>query len=448
MSKFELSPVTQAFLSQAEQSLPDSSRLIAGVSGGPDSMALLYLLHRFDIDTVAVHCNYMLRGEESEKDQQLVEKICAMWEIECVSVRIEPAETKNFQSWARERRYEIFHDLKREFDADFITTAHHLDDQVETILQRILRGAGLSSWSGMKVIEKGLYRPLLEVSKSDILKFVQNFNVPYRIDNSNEESTYARNFLRHNWFPELDRLFPGWKENLLKIPGRAAEFDGLAEQVLRIVAESDSVLNRDRFLNLDETVRSAVLHRFITQSSFSVEIPGSLEMVAGDMSQLETGKSIQLDGRHRIIRDRARYVLQQNKTETRQPVMLEYDSLMQVKAVYGKLFMLQDFQDKIESEKLYLDCSKFEFPVTIRNWKDGDQIQPLGMKGRQLVSDHLTNRKISAVQKQDALVMESFDGNICAVIFPHKTEDGQIGTISESVRCSSQTKQVLIVSNK
>jgi tRNA(Ile)-lysidine synthase len=448
MSKFESSPVTQAFQHQIDRSLPDSSRLIAGVSGGPDSMALLYLLHRFNLDAIVVHCNYMLRGEESDKDQELVENFSALWGFECVSVRLEPEETGNFQSWARERRYEIFHDLKREFDANFIVTAHHLDDQVETILQRILRGSGLSSWSGMKAIEKELFRPLLDVTKSDILQFVQDFKVPYRIDNTNEESTYARNFLRHNWFPELDRLFPGWKTNLLKVPRRAAEFDGLAEKVLSVVAENQRVLNREKFLELDEGIRPAVLHRFISQSHFSIAMPGSLEMVASDLNGLDTGQSIRLDPEHKITRDRTRYVLQKNEPDLHRPVTIERDHLSQVGAVFGYQLEVKAFKGKYEPEKLYLDSSRLDFPITVRNWKEGDQIQPLGMNGRQLISDHLTNRKISATQKKDALVIESFDGNICAVIFPHKTEDGQIGTISETVRCNTETKHVLIIRNK
>lgn len=107
-------------------------------------MAMLYLLHRFGIDTTAVHCNYQLRGEASDKDQKLVEEICAYWNIECVSMRLDSSEETdgNFQDWARKRRYQAYEDIKKEYNADLILTAHHEDDQLETILQKILRGSG------------------------------------------------------------------------------------------------------------------------------------------------------------------------------------------------------------------------------------------------------------------------------------------------------------------
>jgi len=272
MSKFESSPVAKAFQKSVKNYLPDSSTLITGVSGGPDSMALMYLLHRFELDTVIVHCNYQMRGEDSEKDQRLVEKMSAFWGFECVAVRLEKETSSNFQEWARERRYEVFFDLKREFDADFVTTAHHQDDQIETILQRILRGSGVSAWRGIKPMENQLFRPLMEVSKSEIMKFAEEFNIPYRIDNSNEESTYARNFLRHNWFPELQNFFPGWRDNILKLSARATEFELMTDEVLKSVKTNNRSLSRSDFLNLPDPIRPPVLYQFLETVDFDYSI--------------------------------------------------------------------------------------------------------------------------------------------------------------------------------
>jgi len=448
MSKFESSPVAKAFQKSVKNYLPDSSTLITGVSGGPDSMALMYLLHRFELSAVVVHCNYQMRGEDSEKDQRLVEKMSAFWGFECVSVRLEKESASNFQEWARERRYEVFFDLKREFDADFVTTAHHQDDQIETILQRILRGSGISAWSGIKQIENQLFRPLLDVSKSQIMKFAEEFNIPYRIDNSNEESTYARNFLRHNWFPELQNFFPGWRDNILKLSVRATEFELMAGEVLKSVKDNSRSLSRSGFLNLPDQVRPPVLYHFLEEVPFDISASSSLQKVAEKLTELQSGKAVQLSNEYQIIRDRDQFTIQKLKSDRKPPVKISSDDLKQIKKVYGLHLNVEKFTEEFSSETLSMDYSKIAFPMTIRQWEEGDSFRPLGMEGTQLISDHLTNRKVSSARKSEAFVVESFDGNICAVIFPHHTSDDQLGTISEQVRCSSETEKVLVIRNQ
>ena len=448
MSKFESSPVAKAFQKSIKNYLPDASTLIAGVSGGPDSMALLYLLHRFEVNAVIVHCNYQLRGEDSEKDQRLVEKMSAFWGFECVSIRLDKESDSNFQEWARERRYEIFFDLKHEFDADFVTTAHHQDDQIETILQRILRGSGISALSGIKALERQLFRPLLEVSKSEIMKFAEQFNIPYRIDNSNEESTYARNFLRHNWFPELHHFFPGWRDNILKLSVRATEFKLMTVEVLSSIKKSSGSISRTGLLNLPEEIRTPVLYQFIEEMTFNINVSSSLQKVAEKLPELQSGKAVHLSNEYQIIRDRDLFTVQYLSNDRKPPVKISSDDLNQIKKVYGLHLNVEKFTEEFSSETLSMDFSKIAFPITIRQWEEGDTIRPLGMEGNQLISDHLTNRKISSARKSEAFVIESFDGNICAVIFPHHTSDNQLGTISEMVRCDSKTEKVLVIRNQ
>lgn len=448
MNKFESSPVVKEFQKQKASNLPkEKVFLIAGVSGGPDSMALLYLLHRFDIKTVAVHCNYQLRGEASDKDQELVEKMCALWGVECIAVRLDSPKTENgnFQAWARERRYQVFRDLMAEYKADYITTAHHEDDQLETILQRILRGAGTPAWKGMNILDDEIFRPLLGVEKSGVMKFVQDFNIPYRIDISNEESTYARNFLRHNWFPALNRFFPGWRENLLKIPHRAAEFEGMADEILSLVQVDEQTLNREKFLNLTPGIRDAVFYRFYEKSGIELPVSSGGLSEINHLEKLQTGKSIQLNNQVFVTRDRKRFILYENKETADETLTIFREQLEKELQTDSLILKTADELNAFEKETLNLDAGKVKFPISIRKWKDGDVIQPMGMTGTQLISDHLTNRKIKSTEKNLAKVIESFDGIICAVIFPHKLKDGQIGTLSELYKCTSDTSQILII---
>lgn len=448
MNKFELSPVTREFQKQIRAYLPENySKIIVGVSGGPDSMALLYLLHRHNISAIAVHCNYQLREKASDQDQNLVEDICTHWNIDCVSVRLHPEESEglNFQAWARDRRYQVFRDLKAEYNASLITTAHHEDDQIETILQKIMRGAGLSAWKGMNILDEGLFRPLLYLSRSEIMQFIQEFNIPYRIDRSNEESTYARNFIRNNWFPSLNELFPGWKANLLKLPERAEEFQKMTEKILSGVSGHPLMLNREAFLALDPIIRPAVFQSFIQNSGLKIDLSrGFLEKI-DQLEHLQSGKIIEISDKYQIIRDRDLFKLMDRCTFDITPVRLSKDDI-EIGFSDGSVKLeLKQAVASYSEDILHLDASKIKFPVILRPWLDGDLIQPLGMEGSQLVSDHLTNRKVPSSEKRKAKVLHAFDGTICAVIFPYKFENTQPGTISELVRCTPDTKIILTI---
>lgn len=436
------------FRKQVTRYLQDSDRtVLAGISGGPDSMALLYLLNRHNVNTVVVHCNYQLRGKHSEQDQLMVEQFSSLWKMECISLRLDPgdAEGTNFQQWAREERYRIFRELKSETGASLILTAHHEDDQAETILQKILRGGGLSSWQAMKVWSGDLFRPLLNCKKGEIMQFLHEQSIPYKIDSSNEESTYARNFIRNTWFPEMNRLFPGWKENLLKIPHRAAEFSLLTDSVLDRILDDEFHLNREGFMELDNGLKPVILHRFVERLAPEADLSRGFLDRMEKLDKLQTGKSWTVSEQLNLLRDRGSFVL---VSRTADPYDLYRITPEELKDGFlaGHIEMrTEQYQQKIEEGILQLDFDRLLFPLTLRRWEDGDAIRPLGMRGTQSVSDHLTNRKIPAVKKRDAFVLLSFDGTISAVIFPKLKSGPFSGTISETVRCTRKTRNILTI---
>jgi len=448
MNKFESSPLNWQF-QKCKKAYPDlsSARVVVGVSGGPDSMSLLYLLHRHSVNTIVVHCNYQLRGKSSDLDQSLVEEICELWGLECVSVRLDPDESKgeNFQDWARNERYRIFQSIQQENGADYILTAHHQDDQIETIFQKIVRGAGVSSWKGMSLLEGNLMRPLLKVSRSEIISFVQKFNIPYRIDGSNEESTYARNFIRNQWFPELNRLFPGWKSNMLLLPERAEEYKLMCDSILTQIEDKPDCLNRKRFLELDERLKSVIMHRFLQKSGDSIEPSrGFLSNLEG-LNELQTGKGLQIAESIYLMRERDCFIIHRESPSSKPAFVIEESDLEKRCSFFGFYWVVDEDFTSVDSSVIQLDYRELHFPLTVREWKAGDQIQPLGMKGRQNVADLLTNYKVSASSKKKAKVVESFDGTVYAVIFPDRIKNGQFGVISEKVRCNEETKRTLTI---
>ena len=447
MNKYESSPAVTKFRKQLKSHFSESSpHFICGVSGGIDSMSLLYLLHRHNITTTVVHCNYGLRGEESDQDQEFVEQICSLWNIDCVTASFDPENRNqnNIQAWARDLRYQVFRDMMHELQADAIITAHHQDDQVETIMQKILRGAGINSWKGMDVLDGDLFRPLLNLSKTEIEEFAKENEIPFREDESNIKPDYARNFIRITWAPKLDELFPGWRQNILKIPERAEEADLLAAELLKHLMTDDHLLDRNQFLALDKKIRPFILAEFIKINAPEISISTGFLMDSESLENLQTGAGISISEDLQLIRNRDYFLVQKVSERKRSIWVIEKEDLQNnTEQIENFSFTEKEWDQNIPEKDLIIDSDKITWPVSVRNWKDGDRIRPFGMEGSQLVSDLLTNNKIDSSQKKSAKVVQSFDENISAVIFPHVTNEGRTGVISELYKCTDKTQRIL-----
>ncbi len=449
MSKSAYLPIEKEVESLLEASFDSSSpRFVVGVSGGPDSMALLYFFYRLEVEAVVVHVNYGKRGKESDKDATLVEEMAHQWGFDCHTLSPDPEEREgaNFQQWARHFRYEAFRVLAEEHGAKGIAVAHHKDDQVETILQKMFRGAGLESWSAMQVWDGELFRPLLHYSKEEIKAYCEKKSIPYRTDHSNLESEFARNFLRNEWLENLERHFPGWQENVLRVAGQAGLFSQALDWMAGELTDERDRIDRKRFLQMDSSLSRALLLHLLKKAEPGISISReALDQLDG-LALLQTGKSIQLNESFSVLRDRDFFKIVYQQQEALTILKLDAQELKENPFRYNGLnFFIEDFADPDFDRALYLDAGKLTWPLTLRNWKPGDAFQPLGMEGHQKVSDHLTNRKISAAHKRKALVIETFEESICAVIFPPIENRTPPGTISDLAKCDSGTEQCLIV---
>ena len=421
----------------------ENSFFIIGVSGGPDSMALLYLLHMLDVEALSVHINYGKRGKESDKDQELVEQMSHAWGFECCSIRLEPEEAtgENFQNWARKKRYQYFRDLRGAYKADAIVTAHHQDDQLETILQKLFRGSSPSAWQGMSVWNGELFRPLLSFSKQEILDFCKAEAVPYRMDKSNKNSEFARNFIRNEFTQTMDDLFPGWQKNILDLPRLGKTFENSMTYISDQVTSKNNILLNE-FSKLPEELKPAVLKTILDQAGMKGDYSrGQLKQLS-EIELLQTGKNLKI-GSMTLTRDRDRIHLQaEQKTVV---ISKEIDEAKARKGWKLKNLLIELKPKPLPLPALRLDSSKLEWPLQIRNWNAGDEFQPLGMDGSQKVSDHLTNRKIPTTSREKALVLCGSDGTIYAIIYPVLTARRNYGAISEIAKCESTTKTFLTI---
>lgn len=473
---------------------PGKSRFLAAVSGGPDSMVMLHLLLQLGFDLKAVHVNYRKRGADSKSDEELVRDYCDQLGMEVLVADGSAVSTAspggNFQNRARQFRIALFSKEQKRSGAEGVFLGHHREDQIETLFQRMLRGAAPENWQGMKYREGIWIRPLLETSRNAIIEYALQYEVPYRIDQTNLESDFARNSLRNEVFPVLEQHFPGWRDSA----GYLLDFADLHSELLQAIlngltgtgtdagedsdfGDPDSVssetrsvpefLYRDRWLELSRKVRPAVMRYWIREKSGFMHWSRGMVERLNDLEHIATGKGVMLGDGINMMRDRNRFVIQQtrpfredaldtdsvireNAKETAEGheelrVLLP-DDLAENPAVFEGFRFEKGFYDhSLAPGVLQLALENLKSGFTVRKWKHGDRFQPLGMSGIQKVSDHLTNRKIPASQKKDSMVLLSFDQKVHAVIFPQPLEKNNPGTISEQVRCRKKGEPVLVI---
>lgn len=441
MSKSESIPFEESLKSSIQKLFKSQPTFIMGVSGGPDSMALLYAAYKVGVNIIAVHVNYGLRGEASDLDQELCEGICFEWGFECCSIRLDSSKIKgeNFQKWAREQRYQAFRDLKREFKADGIITAHHQDDQVETIFQKMLRGSGPEAWQGLKMWDGELFRPILSYTKLEVLQYCEENSIPYRIDESNLGSKYARNFFRNDLSDELSAFFPGWKENILSISEKGLIAEHALEELLKTVS-SDEGINVSVLNSYPKALKISLIKKYLESKMNDISISKGMLNQIEELTLSETGKVFIHKTGLEIIKERDHLVLKRENSNT--PVFVIEKEDVKKEQIYSHARMNLKKNNDTKGH-LYLDARKMEWPLTLRAWEKGDKFIPFGMTGTQKVSDHLTNRKIPSSKREKALILSGLDSTIYAIIFPTVQLDGQWGTISNLVKCTDETEEYL-----
>ncbi|GAB5410863.1 MAG: tRNA lysidine(34) synthetase TilS [Balneolaceae bacterium] len=420
-------------------------KIVLGVSGGPDSLALLYTFFKVEIDVLVVHINYGMRGHESDLDQELVEGLCTEWGFECCSIKLDSEGQKgNFQNWARKERYRIFRELKEVNDADCIATAHHKNDQIETIIQKVFRGSGVGAWQGMKIWDGELFRPLIHFSKAEILDYCEQEAIPFRVDESNLDSGYARNFIRNELEGKLDTFFPGWRSNILALSGKG-EIADLALQTLMDSMLENEALQLSQFSKLDERLKPSVLKKFIALKNSEISLSKGALLQLLEIEKAQVGTSIQVSNSLSLVRDRAFLTL---KKDSLKPFKKEFSKKEVVNGVHVENVEISISEMFTKENSLSLDAGLIKWPLTLKQWEEGDRFVPFGMKGSQKVSDHLTSRKITSSKKEKALILSDVDSTIYAIIFPLKASNDEIGTISEIIKCTEQTTEYLTITLK
>ena len=392
------------------------ARLLVAVSGGLDSVCLLHLLKNAGYNIAAAHANFKLRGEASELDQALVKDICEKNQIPFFTKVLKIDKKKeNVQLKARELRYEWFSELMDSEEFDYLVTAHHLNDRIETFFINLLRGSGIKGLKSIPQKTDRILRPLLLIEKSDLKDFASANKWEWREDASNATDDYLRNTIRHGIAETFSKLSPSANENF----GKSIEFLSEADAYFEKEAKEflENLPRKGDTISIEESVwnklfNSKPLHKYVLENlGFAPHQFDQLE----NFAESQSGRFIEGE-KYRMYRDRKSFLAEPiNETEFLKveipsepgridnPISLEWEKLTEISGLQKN------------NNLAYLDFSKLGFPLILRKWKPGDRFQPLGMKGQKKISDFLTDLKLSVPQKNNTYVVET-NGEICWVV--------------------------------
>jgi tRNA(Ile)-lysidine synthase len=399
------------------------NRILLAVSGGIDSMVMSHLFIKLGTDTGIAHCNFCLRGKESDEDEELVRNFASENKIPFYAIRFRTKEYAlkkgiSVQMAARELRYEWFEKIRQEHNFDYIAVAHNLNDNIETLLINLTRGTGITGLSGMKPSSNKIIRPLLYATRLKIEEYCNDHSITFREDKSNAETKYIRNKIRHLVIPVLKEINPSIEETLNETAEKlsgideilSVYIDGIRSQT-SIKKGTAAIFNIEKLKNLRNN-KAVIFELF---SPYGVTGPASgdlLRLLAG-----RTGKQI-FTKTHRILRNRNDLLVSPLETERHE--YFEINSIEDFLLVPGIesaeiISTNRSFRISRKQSVACIDFEKISFPVLIRGWKKGDSFFPLGMKKKKKLSDYFIDKKFSLVRKEQTLILES-GGNIAWII--------------------------------
>ncbi|WP_338358340.1 tRNA lysidine(34) synthetase TilS [Yeosuana marina] len=415
-----------------------SSRLLIAISGGIDSVVLTHLCHQLKLNIALAHCNFNLRGDESDADEDFVLQLAEDLDLE---VFIESFDTNAYakeyklstQMAARDLRYHWFQELKDQLKFDYILTAHHADDNLETFLINLSRGTGLDGLTGIPEINGAIVRPLLLFSAQDIETYAKEHRVKWRDDSSNASRKYLRNKLRHDVIPVLKeinlQLLQNFQTTLNNLNDTADIVDDSLNAVLKRAIVTIDVNTLKFKISEFKTLKNpkAYLHEFLKDFGFTEwnDIVNLLDA--------QSGKQV-FSSTHRLLKDRDYLILTDITSNEDSQVITITENDTDIQIPSGVLHFNQvDAMSTTKSGMLYVDKALLNYPLFVRKWQEGDFFYPLGMDGKKKLSKYLKDEKLSLIEKENIWLLTSGDAIVWVI---GKRADNRF-------KVTEQTKQIL-----
>lgn len=424
-----------------------NDRILLGVSGGIDSMVMARLFVSAGFDTAIAHCNFCLRGRESDEDEKLVERTASEYNVPFFKMRFETssfASENNIsvQMAARILRYEWFEKIRSGNNYDLIAIAHNLNDNVETFLINLIRGTGLKGLSGMKPLSNRIIRPLLFATRQRIEVYCKQENILFREDRSNAEVKYTRNKIRHILIPLLKEINPSIETTLNETAKRLTETGEIADHyIAQVGKEVFAGEGENIIIKIDPLIPVAGNSTLIYELMKPFGITGPLVNDLINIIRGTSGGKIITDT-HLIIRDREELIISPLEKDY-QDIHCEINNTDELSVAKGiesaeEIILTPGFRIQDDNKIAFLDFEKISFPLMIRTWKKGDSFIPFGMSHSKKLSDYFIDRKFSLIKKTETLILES-GGKIAWIIGER---------IDERFKITSSTRKILKIKAK
>lgn len=427
-------------------------RILIGLSGGPDSVFLLHFLNKFQkkfrIEIGAAHVNHLLRGKESDRDELFCKTICREISIPFFSIRkkVKSYSLKHkisLEAAGRKIRYDYFEKISNQHRYNKIATAHNADDNTETVLLNLIKGAGLKGISGIPIKRKNFIRPILVLSKNEILNYLEKKLFEYRVDSSNLSNEYERNYLRNEIIPLIQKnINPAITNsvlntsiNLQRLNAGLTEISANLKSKITVIPGVKVSIPVGFIVDENEFI-SSYLIKEIVDENFSVKFESNDIKKILLLVNKTSGKSEELSSKLVGYRERDKIIIKKKSGEsTHDNKIISVGDKIKIN---GRVFSILKYKfEKVQlssSKNIeYISADKLKDNFIIRNWRKGDKFYPIGMKGSKKVSDYLNDIKINSFEKKDQLVLEN-DGKIVWII-------GQ--RLDDRFKLKSNSKKVL-----
>ena len=405
----------KAFI-EKERLFSKEDNILLAVSGGVDSIIMCDLFYKSGLKFGIAHCNFALRDNESDQDEDFVRILAKKYSVPFFKVKFETEkyalkEGISTQMAARKLRYDWFEDIRKQNNFNFISVAHHIDDSIETYFINLIRGTGISGLKGISAKNNLIIRPLLFASRSDILNYCSENKLKFREDISNKSDKYLRNNIRLNIIPKLKNLNPKISQTIIKDMEHFKEMAHIYEEAIEIKRKNivDSIENNCFKIDINALKKldpiKTYMFEFLSPYNFNITV---IENIIASFDQT-SGKKF-FSSTHQIIKNREELLIIPLKNEQAIELLIS-DQLDYIQSPIQLKITREEFSEVFKipkSSKLAcLDQEKLVFPLILRKWKIGDSFYPLGMKTRKKLSDFFVDLKLSLNQKEDVYVMES-----------------------------------------
>jgi len=398
------------FHTNIKRIITQNHNVIAAVSGGVDSMVLCNLLLKSRLNFSIAHVNYMLRGIDSNRDESFVETYSKKNKIKFFSKSFDLSNSKSIQKEAREFRYEFFNSLSIKHNFTHILTAHHLDDNIETILINIYRGKMLNPLTGIKQINNNIIRPLLIFTKDEIINYARNNKLKWRDDKSNSENKYLRNKIRNIIIPKIKSADPSYRTNFTRLINESNKVKNNTDKYLEII-------NGEYFTERKDGIIESKKSNWKNCNLKSVEFIAFRKYGFFKNSEVlkildaKTGKKITSKS-HEILSDRNKILIKK----------VCYNNLKEYKLSLGK--NQYPFQIKLEkcissknpSKNMICIDKKVSTPLKLRKFQKGDIFYPYGMNGKKKVSKFFKDEKLSIFEKQNKWLLTDSKNQVLWIV--------------------------------